>query len=276
VWRYLKSAFLVSVDVPALGRVPVNVLLASAFAILGFAQPAFWFLGAAVEATLVTTLAFNPRFQKYVEAQHLQIAKDDAGSKRQALIQLLSPEAKRRVSALAMKCNNVLDVYRTQQAEDYVIDSNREALDSLQWVYLKLLVAQYHLLSPTNNETEKTLEAKIRGLETDLNDPGETESLRQSKTATLAILKKRLVNVRRKEQSLEEIDSDLTRIEAQVDLILENATMQGKPQTISTDIELASDLLGGGIFGDDESAIADLDQKYGKTKVTAKPQQETA
>ena len=274
MWRYLKSAFMVSVDVPALGRVPVNVLLASAFAILGFAQPAFWFLGAAVEATLVTALAFNPRFQRYVEAQHLQLAKDDAGSKRQALIQLLSPEARRRVSNLAIKCNSVSEVYRTQQAEDYIIDSNREALDSLQWVYLKLLVAQYHLLSPTNNETEHTLEAKIRGLESDLNDPGETESLRQSKTATLAILKKRLVNIRRKEQSLEEIDSDLTRIEAQVDLILENATMQGKPQTISTDIELASDLLGGGIFGEDESAIADLDQKYGKTKVAPKTQQQ--
>ncbi len=85
MWRYIKSAFLVSADVPALGRVPVNILLASGFVILGFAQPAFWFLGAAVEATLVTALAFNPRFQKYVEAQHLQLAKDDAGSKRQGL-----------------------------------------------------------------------------------------------------------------------------------------------------------------------------------------------
>jgi len=274
VWRYIKSAFLVSADVPALGRVPVNILLASGFVILGFAQPAFWFLGAAVEATLVTALAFNPRFQKYVEAQHLQLAKDDAGSKRQGLIQLLSPESRRRVSNLATKCNSVLDVYRSQQMEDYIIDSNRDALESLQWVYLKLLVAQYHLLSPTNNETEQSLEAKIHGLETDLNDKDETESLRQSKSATLAILKKRLVNIRRKEESLEEIDSDLTRIEAQIDLILENATMQGKPQTISTDIELASDLLGAGVFGDDESAISDLDQKYGKPKIKA--QQETA
>lgn len=277
MWRYIKSAFLVSVDVPALGRVPVNVLLAAGFVILGFAQPAFWFLGAGIEATIVSALAFNPRFQKYVEAQHLQLAKDDAGSKRLSLVQLLSPEAKRRVSDLAAKCNSVLDVYRTQQSEDYVIDSNREALESLQWVYLKLLVAQYHLLSPANNETEKSLEAKIRALEADLaNNKDESESLRQSRTATLAILKKRLVNMRRKEQSLEEIDSDLTRIEAQIDLILENATMQGKPQTISTDIELASDLLGAGVFGDDESAIADLDQKYGKTKVASKPQQETA
>ena len=265
MFRYLKSAFLVSVDVPSLGRVPVNVLLASGFVILGFAQPAFWFLGAAVEATLVTALAFNPRFQKYVEAQHLQLAKDDAGSKRQSLIQLLSPEAKRRVNALSAKCQQVLEVYRTQQVEDFVIDSNHDALDSLQWVYLKLLVAQYHLLSPTNNETEQSLEAKIRGIETDLNDKDETESLRQSKTATLAILKKRLVNMRRKEQSLEEIDSDLTRIEAQIDLILENATMQGKPQTISADLELASDLVSGEMFGDAESTVADLDRNYAKS-----------
>lgn len=277
MWRYIKSAFLVSADIPALGRVPVNILLAAGFVILGFAQPAFWFLGAAAEATLVTALAFNPRFQKYVEAQHLQLAKGDSSSKRQSLIQLLSPDSRKRVSNLAAKCNSVLNVYRSQQVEDYIIDSNREALDSLQWVYLKLLVAQYHLLSPANNETEQSLETKIRGLEVDLNDSNnkdETESLRQSKSATLAILKKRLINIRRKEQSLEEIDSDLTRIEAQVDLILENATMQGKPQTISTDIELASDLLGGGVFGDDESAISDLDQKYGKSKIKTQ-QQET-
>ncbi len=61
---------------------------------------------------------------------------------------------------------------------------------------------------------------------------------------------------------MEEIESDLTRIEAQVDLVLENATMQGKPQTITTDIELASDLIGVGAFGDDESAITALDRKY--------------
>ena len=59
------------------------------------------------------------------------------------------------------------------------------------------------------------------------------------------------------------------------DLILENATMQGKPQTISADIELASDLLGGSVFGEDETTISDLEQTYGKRK-TGSPQKETA
>lgn len=268
MWRYLKSAFLVTVDVPGLGRLPVNALGAAALGILGFAEPAFWFLGLALEAAVIPALAFNPRFQKIVEAQSLELSQGDAEQKRKELVKLLETGAQQRLWALAKKCNQILDVYRTQQLEDYVVDSNDQALKNLEWVYLKLLVAQHHLLSPSS-ETEPSLEKKIQALEKDLSDGEETESLRQSKTATLVILKKRLATMRKKQQTLEEIESDLTRIDNQVDLILENATVQGKPQTISADIELASDLLGGSVFGEDESAITALEQTYGKQKSTA-------
>jgi len=93
VWRYLKSAFLVGVDVPGLGRVPVNVLGASAFVILGFAQPAFWLLGLAVEAVVIPVLAFNPRFQKVVEARSLAISEEDVEAQRKALVKLLETGA---------------------------------------------------------------------------------------------------------------------------------------------------------------------------------------
>jgi hypothetical protein len=275
VWRYLKSAFLVSVDIPGLGRVPVNALGAAALGILGFAQPAFWLVGLAIEATVLPSLAFNPRFQKVVEAQSLQLTQGDATQKRLALIKVLEPSARQKLSTLIDKCNQVLEVYRSQQAEEYVLDSNNQALESLQWVYLKLLVARHHLQNPVNSDTEQSLTKKIEEIDADLKDGEETETLRQSKTATLAILKKRLANIIRKGQTLAEIESDLTRIDNQIDLILENATMQGKPQTISADIELASDLLGGSVFGEDESAITDLEHTYGSVK--AKPsQKETA
>jgi len=270
VWRYLKSAFFVRVEVPGLGHLPVNALLASAFGILGFAQPGFWLLGIAVESIVVPGLAFNPRFQKYVESQQLQITKSDDAANRQALIQMLDTGAKDRITLLAAKCDRVRDIYRSQQAEDYIIDTNRDALNNLQWVYTKLLVARHHLLAPPDNETESTLGNKIAALDRELAQPSEPDSLRQSKAATQAILKKRLANFQRREQTLEEIDSDLTRVEAQVDLILENATMSAKPQTISTDIELASDLLGAGVFGEDESAITALDRKYSAQKPEAR------
>jgi len=262
VWHYIKSAFFVRAEVPGLGLLPVNVLLACAFGILGFAQPAFWLLGVAVEAVVVAGLAFNPRFQKYVKAQELQTAQDDDERRRQELIRLLDQKSSDRRTLLSAQCQRILDVFRNQQAEDYIIDSNRQALNSLKWTYLKLLVARHHLLSPPDNETEATLEEKIADLGRQIADASAPESLRQSQAATQAILKKRLANIQRREQTLAEIDSDLTRIEAQVDLILENATMQSKPHTISTDIELASDLLGAGVFGEDEQAVSALDRKY--------------
>ena len=272
MWRYIKSAFFVGVDVPGLGRLPVNVLLATGFGILGFADPGFWLAGAAVESTIVAGLAFNPRFQKYVQAQQFQEAKGDDEDRRAALEQTLEPELRKRFSEFEAKCEKVLDVYGAQQAEGYVIDSNRDALDRLKWTYLKLLVARHHLTSAENNVSESSLEKKIKDLESDLREEDQPQSLRESKSATVAILKKRLENIQRKSQTLEEIDSDCMRMEAQLDLLVENATMQGKPPTISSDIELASDLLGAGIFGDDEQAVTHLDRKYS----SAKPQQETS
>ena len=269
MWRYLKSAFLVGVDVPPIGRIPVNALAAAAFAILGFVQPAFWLLGLAIEAAIVPTLAFNPRFQKLVEAQSLEVSEEDVDKQRSALVRLLEVGAQRRLWGMATKCNQVLQVYRSLQAEDYIIVTNEHALKNLEWLYLKLLVARHHLLNPSS-ETEQTLGEKIEDLEKDVQDGEETESLMQSKVATLDILKKRLATMRRKHLTLQEIETDLIRIDNQVDLILENATVQGKPQTISADVELASDFLGGSVFGDNESTISAIEQTYGQHKGSAR------
>ncbi len=72
----LKSAFWYGVDIPGLGQVPVNVSAGQRFAILGFAEPAFWLVGLATQAVFVTALAFNPRFQNYVQAQQLRSAEN--------------------------------------------------------------------------------------------------------------------------------------------------------------------------------------------------------
>jgi hypothetical protein len=270
VWRYLKAAFLVGADVPALGRVPVNVLASAGFLILGFGHPGFWLLGLAAEAALLPTLAFNKRFQNYVDAAERQLTTGDSQVKRTALVQTLPPEDRKRIETLDRRCTKVLDVYRNAQAEEFLIETNREALDNLKWVYTKLLIARFHLLTAGTDDTAESLQRKILSLEKDLQDSQETPALRQSKTATLDILQRRLANIERREQSLEEVESDLTRVESQVDLVLDNAAMQGKPQTISTDLQLASDLVGGGLFGEAETAVADLDRDYSQPRTSGK------
>lgn len=270
MWRYLKAAFLVGADVPPLGRVPVNVLASAAFFILGFGHPGFWLLGLAAEATILPALAFNKRFQNYVEANERQLSSGDSQERRAALVQTLPPEDRQRIAALDSKCAKVLDVYRNVQAEEFLIDTNRDALDNLKWVYTKLLIARFHLLTAGTDDTAESLQRKVATIENDLQNSQETPALRQSKAATLDILKRRLANIQRRGQSLEEVESDLTRVESQVDLILDNAAMQGKPQTISTDLQLASDLVGGGLFGEAESAVADLDRDYSQPHASGK------
>jgi hypothetical protein len=270
VWRYLKAAFFARIELPALGRVPINALAAAGFLILGFGHPGFWFLGLAAEAAIIPSLAFNKRFQKVVDAQDKELSSDDSQAKRVSLVKLLPSDYQSRLVKLERRCDKVLEVYRNAQAEEFVIDTNRDALENLKWVYLKLLIARYHLLTAGTEDTPEGLEKKIKSLEGELQNGSETPALRQSRAATLDILKRRIANIQRREQSLEEIESDLTRVESQVDLILDNAAMQGKPQTISTDIELASDLVSGGMFGDAESAVADLDRDYGKARSAAR------
>jgi len=270
VWRYLKAAFFAGVELPGLGRVPLNALAAVGFLILGFGHPGFWLLGLAAEAAIIPSLAFNKRFQKVVDAEDKELSSGDSESKRSSLVKLLPSDYQSRLANLERRCGKVLEVYRNAQAEEFVIDTNRDALENLKWVYLKLLIARYHLLTAGTEDTPESLEKRIKSLEGDLQNGSETQALRQSRAATLDILKRRLANIQRREQSLEEVESDLTRVESQVDLILDNAAMQGKPQTISTDIELASDLVSGGMFGDAESAVADIDRDYRKSRSLAK------
>lgn len=260
MWKYLKSAFFFGVPVPGLGSVPVNVVMAAGFLILGLGHPAFWLVGLAVETGVVCSLAFNARFQRVVDSRR-QLPDPDTADHRQALINILSPEARAKLSKLAGQCNKVLQVYTGTQAYEYIITANREALSNLQWLYLKLLVARHYLETGTNSNGQ-SLQKTIEGLENELRDPNVTDALRQSKSATLSIMKQRMANLQNRSRTMQEIESDLTRIEAQVDLALENASMQGKPQTISLEIDLASDLVSGSLFGESQSDIAALERTF--------------
>lgn len=253
MWRYLKSAFFVGVDVPGLGRLPLNALAVGGIGLLGFGEHAIWLLGLGVEAALVSSLAFNKRFQNWVDATSFKRSDDQIAEESAALVKVLPADAKARLTRLQAKCEQTLQMYRNLQSDEFefTIETNREALKKLQRTYLKLLVAKQHLMELDSPDAEQALKSQIANLEVDLQKGNDSPSVHDSKTATLNILKKRLSNLHRKAETLEEIDSDLTRIEAQVDLVRENAGMQSKPQTISADIELASDLVSGGLLNDD-------------------------
>lgn len=260
---YLKKAFWLGPDVPGLGRLPVNALGVLGFGILGFGHPAFWLLGAGIEAAYLAFAATHPRLQRVVDAERSNKAAEPAAGDRAELVRKLEPEAGRRLILLEEKAARVLQIQKDAQAGDFALTSSREALEHLQWIYLKLLVARYHLESSRRQASEADLKKRIEDLEREMAAEGSSASLRSSREATLKILRQRLDNFEHGGQTLKEIESDLARIEAQVDLALESATLRGDGTAVSGNIELASQILDDGFyFGDSETAVLALDRAY--------------
>jgi hypothetical protein len=260
--RALKAAFLLRYPVRGLGEVPVNLVGLACLGLLGLGNAGFWFAGVGLETVYLVSLATNWRFQRWVNARASMETSEEIEATREALLQQLAQADKVALERLAGQCRRVESLWRAQ--DDVVLQSNEQALRDLQWVYLKLLLARQHVKSSESEANETELRASIQTLERELTDSRLSEATRESKSATLNLLRRRAENVGRRRQTLDEIGSDLTRIEAQVALVLENTALEGKPQAVSADLDLASQLLDGSFFGASAADIAALDAAYAR------------
>jgi hypothetical protein len=241
--RYLNEAFWVRPQLAGLGRVPWNALLVAGAVLLGFGEHAIWLGAAGAETLYLYALATNGRFQNWVDAKDLERihAGDDDSSKK--LVANLPDAQRRRLAEIEEKCTKIEKVYRESQNEDYLYESNRDALQKLTTMFARLLVAQRNMQILDVTSRESDLRNQIAAIETELASKSMSDALRDSKKATQAILKQRFRNLQRRNESLAEIDSDLTRIEQQIDLAVEDASLKGRPAAISANIDLVSHLL---------------------------------
>jgi hypothetical protein len=258
--RALKAAFFLRWPVKGLGDVPVNVLALTCAGVLGLANPGFWFAGLGLETVYLATLATNQRFLRWVAAQDKVVEEGSVAEKLRALTNQLAPDDRRAMDQLNDQCRRIESLWRS--GDEFQLETNQQALRDLEWLYLKLLIARAHLRGAEAQGDALKVEGDIKVLERELTNAQLTQALRESKTATLAILKKRAENFLRRQQSLGEIASDLARIQAQVELVLENATLEGKPQAVSTNVDLASQTLDAGFFGASAADVADVDAAY--------------
>lgn len=260
MFRYLKAAFFLGVPVPGLGAMPLNAMAAAAFAVAGIAHPAFWLLGLGLESGYLFVLSTSRRFRRVVDgAQELKLQKE-AGEYRELLVNRLSDPARKRLADQEQKYARVKKLYQDRELPDYLVDNNRDALRKLLWTYLKLLLARGSL-DEGAWANEADLRRQIAAAEAELADAKLAPEVRDSKLGTLDILRRRLDNRDRRSQSLQEIDSDLARIEAQLDLALENASIPSREPSVAN-IQVASRILDDAAFGDSGAAVAELEARY--------------
>jgi hypothetical protein len=242
-WRYVKEAFWVRPRVPSLGPLPVLVLSAIGFGIVGVAYPPLWLLGLGLIGGATFTLSMNRRFRRLVDAidEHGRERIEVDG--RAESIRSLNPDAKRRLARLEGQCQRVLEVSRAAGADEITLDTTRDALDKLQFLFLKLLAARHLLEFGGSDDPERALTQEITHLERSLAGSTLSDSISRSRQATLELLRKRLSALQHREQSLAEVESDLRRIETQVALALDESALRGKPVAISANIDLTSQMI---------------------------------
>jgi hypothetical protein len=240
----IREAFFLRVPVAGLGALPVNVLAVVGVAILGLGFPPLWAFGALLEIAYLIAMATSPRFKRLVAARRAA-ARDLAAEAdwRDAAASLPAGD-RSQVAALEGKYRRVLELYRASGATAFLAEANQAALEKLLASYARLLGARHVLLSLEDRRAaEARLGREAADLERAIRESELPPQVRAAKDATLAVVRKRLENLKRRDESLDEIASRLAQIEAQVDLALENAAMGSHPDSVSADIDVASFLL---------------------------------
>ena len=238
--RYLFRAFFARPDIPLL-RLPWNALGVVAAGIAGFWDPTIWAVAGAGEFMYLLTMASNPGFQQYIEATRNLELRGDTEDSRRSLIKRVGGAARKRYVKLEEKRRRLETLYRETAGDDLFFENNRDAMQRLTWLYLNLLVAQRNIVIAPPSDA-RDLQKQIAAYERELTK-APTAAVRGSHQATIRLLRERMDNIQHREVSLAEIDADLTRIETQLDYALEEASLRGRPNAISANVELTSRLL---------------------------------
>lgn len=124
-----------------------------------------------------------------------------------------------------------------------------EGLGRLLWVYLRLLVTRQAITrilrgSGGSQDESAGLDERIANLQSRLQETL-TEDLRKSIMGQVEILQQRLARRREAKDKLAFLDSELTRIQEQVELVREQAVLSADPETLSKRIDEVTATLGG-------------------------------
>lgn len=242
-WDFVKAAFFRRARVPLLGDMPVNQMALAAFTLLGFANPGFWFLGAALELAYLGALSSSARFQKLVEGERLAARQRGWEASVQRAFSQLPPAAQLRYQALLKRCGQILGISTAASQVGMLSDLRAGNLNQLLWLFLRLLSSRELILLTLEQVKEGELERDVALLEQRLAGAEAGSPLARSLQATLEIQRKRLENLATARANLAVVEAELERIEQQVRLIEEESAVAGGPDLLSARLDAVSSTL---------------------------------
>jgi hypothetical protein len=260
---YMKAAFNAR---PAGMFVAPNWILIGAFALLGILSPGFFIIGAGVELAYLLSLASSKRFQKWVYGRHLLSAQSTWQTRQRDLLNGLSVEDRAAYLLLEQRCNAIIKQqadadHATARGLSPELMSQAEGLGRLKWIYLRLLNTRERIskvLRESMGSEREPIDARVERLAQRLEQPNLDEDLRRSMEGQLDILRQRADSQREARNHLAFIESELTRIRDQVELIKEQSALNQDPATLSSRIDEI-----GGTLSSTQQWMRDRQQIYG-------------
>ena len=257
MWRYLKTAFLLSPDISGFGQLPLNLLGVLGVGVLGFAFPAAWLLGLGVETVYLFGLAANPRFQKYVDARAARLTQsagaEQARSAAERLLAALPTASIKRFEQLRFRCTELRQI--AQQLHDPQQFGHTPTLDEIQlagldrllWIYLKLLFTENALDRFLHKTTAEAIQRDIQAIDARLKAPPPRElderqqaKIRKALTDNLVTSRDRLANFQQAQGNFELVKLELERLENKISALSELAVNRQEPDFISSQVDEAA------------------------------------
>jgi hypothetical protein len=244
-WDYVKRAFNARYPVKGLGPVSLNKWFLAGAAILGFGAPAIWLLALGLEVLYLYSVSTNRRFRALVDAESADAAKQSWAERIAGLKGRLARDSRDRFERLTERCRGIQDLGAVVGSEIGTIEeTKRSGMDQLLYMYLRLLVSRDTLDVHFPTAERDKLRREIEGLEKAIGAPGMPETVRRSREGTLEIQRRRLENIERALEQRAVIDSELERIEKQVELIREDTAMGREPAALTSRIDQVVSTLG--------------------------------
>jgi len=243
LWDYVKGAFNARVRLKGLGRVPVNWLALVGVGAASVALPALLPIGLGLELAYLAATSHNPRFRKVLDGQRLLGEREAWDARRRDQAAKLSPESTKRLVALERRCG-VLTGQGAGPAA--AIDVVRQgSVDRLTWIYLRLLQSKEAIQRQTGGDVRRRVELELKQKELQLEGlpAGGGEPVRKSLESTVAILRRRMDNLNAATEKLRYIDSELERIEQQVELLIEESAFAEGTDHLSDRIDTVAATL---------------------------------
>jgi len=222
------------------------------FALLGVLNPGLWLIGAGLELLYMFGLLSSNRFRRWVDSQLLAGERSVWDTRTDRLVESLTHSAQIRYQSLKTQCRRMVAAAEGSD-QSTTREALGEALGRLVWVYLQLLVTRQatarlitdgESTSVSNSRVRGGLSERVADLERRLKSGKLEEELERSLRGQLELLNQRLRAQREAREKLDYIDSELVRVEEQVQLVQEQSVLTHDPESASRRIDAISSTLG--------------------------------